>query len=343
MNIYIITVFGSYNHGSLLQAKALQKVLSCYGNASLYKNDSRKWSIIKTSLKRTKFILSRNHKFMWGIKYFVYELIEAIKIKIEWKKIKKTKHISNDGIAVLGSDEIWNLKRKECQYGFFWGIGINCELIAYATSINNASKDDLLKFPQMLKQLEKIKNISVRDSYTKKIIGSLSSVPIHEVLDPTFLVTPNRDRFVNSKPYIAVYSFEDQITEEERLEIIKYAKCNNLELIAAGQNVPWCNKCVHSKNGSPFYIFENATIVITSTFHGTVFAINFKKRFISFAHNNLKIINLLEELNLSQRSPKCKEDIIFLCGQPIDYEKVGNYLDTKKDNSLNYLNKIFEE
>ena len=84
---------------------------------------------------------------------------------------------------------------------------------------------------------------------------------------------------------------------------------------------------------------HNAKYVITSTFHGTVFYILFRKQFLVFPSNNLKIIEILSLFGLSSRGtidPNQIESVLLTC---IDYESVIDIVDKKRTESLDFLKK----
>lgn len=336
MRINIITVYGSYNHGSYLQAVNLYKAFAPYGDVYLVDTGTRKWNALRTAYRRTK-LFARYTKFTKIPKILVYECVEAFTVKKLWKSTEHINIIDAD-LCVLGSDEIWNISRKECQYPVFWGYGVKTGKISYAPSINTAGMADFKKYPNYIKYLNEIDNISVRDMNTKITLSHYTNKNISVVLDPTLLFDPEVIPFHYHKDYIAVYSFVGQISEEAQKEIREFAKKRNLDLIATGQTVPWCDKCVHSKKGNPFYIYKNAKYVITSTFHGTAYAINYRKDFITFGNNNTKILELLDQFDLKDRNVTVGTDIKTLLDKKVDVQSIDKKLKLYREKSFDYIN-----
>ncbi len=146
-NIKIITVYGSYNHGSFLQAKCLYEALGAYGSVSFIDKNARKWNYFKTPFMRIKHNLRVNVKHpLRNIKTVLFEYTEAAKSKINWRKLPSSSQTDCD-VCVMGSDEIWNINRPDCRIPFFFGDGVAAKKIAYAPSVNNASKEDFRKYP----------------------------------------------------------------------------------------------------------------------------------------------------------------------------------------------------
>lgn len=333
--IDIITVYGSYNHGSYLQAAALQKVLSKYDVTFLVDTKTREWDVLRTAYRRTK-LFSKYVKPGRLFDILVYEIIEGIIVKGLWKKTNHKDTITA-GCCVLGSDEIWNIKRKVCRYPVFWGAGIEAKKIAYAPSINTSTFEDFEANAEYIQYLNQIDCLSVRDYNSKNILDKYTDKDISVVLDPTLLLNPVEIPFTYKKDYIAVYSFIGQIDEEAQRKIREFAKENNLDLIATGQTVPWCDKTVHSKDGNPFYIYKNAKYVITSTFHGTAYAINYRKNFITFAENNTKITALVKQFGLENRIVSSAESVEKINFKPIDYGEVERQLEELRKKSFRYI------
>ena len=169
MEISIITVFGSYNHGSYLQALNLSKALSKYGNVQFIDYNTRQWNAFRTAYRRTKLFLRSSGQYNKFAKIACFEIREAMIIKKLWKKTVHSDKFSGD-VCVLGSDEIWNIKRSVCRYPVYWGDGIACPKIAYAPSINNSTDDEFEKNAQYITYLNNIDSISVRDRHSQEVM-----------------------------------------------------------------------------------------------------------------------------------------------------------------------------
>lgn len=163
------------------------------------------------------------------------------------------------------------------------------------------------------------------------------------VLDPTLLCEPEYFEFEKSKPYIAVYLFYDSMDKKLVNEIISFAHAHDLLLISAGQYISWCDFSVHSKNGNPFYIFKNALYVITNTFHGTAYAINYKTKFVSYAKGKKKIEELLQEFELENRIAENVGDLENILKRDINYEVVSKNLARLRKESMLYLSNSFDK
>lgn len=83
-------------------------------------------------------------------------------------------------------------------------------------------------------------------------------------------------------------------------------------------------------------MFNNASYVITDTFHGTVFSLIFEKQFCTIVRNNaFKVIDLLKEVGLEKIFEiPYEQRIMTLSNFPIDYDKVNIRIEKLRDISM---------
>lgn len=101
----------------------------------------------------------------------------------------------------------------------------------------------------------------------------------------------------------------------------------------------------HIKDAGPkefIGLFANASFVITDSFHGTCFAVNFGKPFVSISagKRSNRIISLLSLLDINERLVNNEDEFSNINFQ-IDSNKVLNNLNNIRNNSLNLLNTSF--
>ena len=87
--------------------------------------------------------------------------------------------------------------------------------------------------------------------------------------------------------------------------------------------------------------FAHAEYIIASSFHGTAFAVNFNIPFYSFVKsrrsNNSRIIDLLSDLQLSNRIVNDNELPSKVDWLSIDFTKANEILEMKREESIGYL------
>ena len=345
MRIGIITVYNSHNYGSYLQASCLKRELEQFGDVVFYNSKSR--GLIRSYLRKIKKIVKSKVRNLDIVKGALFELVEMFRLKKCWSSLNSTLVTDGIDVAVLGSDEIWNLGREVCRYPVYWGANILAYKIAYAPSINTANKGDIDQFPDYINYLKYINNVSVRDTHSREILASYLNSEPKIVLDPTLLfpVTTwtNEATCFKDKRYIAVYLFYGSLSTEEINAIIGFAKKKHMPLVSAGQYISWCDYSVHSKNGDPFWIFKSASFVITNTFHGVAFAINHSTQFVALVKGKTKVEGLLEMFELSNRIANNPTDISIILDTSIDYYNINHTLIRYRKMSRQYLLDSFTE
>lgn len=346
--ICIVTVYKSNNYGSLLQARALYDFLSKIDN-TVFLNKGQRSTFGILQIRQILASLFKDRNFSKAM-FFIRKFMNNSQ---GWKTLPSVniQYLQNnpDVIYVLGSDEIWNVARKTCADSIYWGDGLKGKLISYAPSANNTKIEDLDQ--KLYKEyLSRIQSISVRDSHTLNLAESMTDKSISEVLDPTMLFDAAYYQAKTSCPeiegdYIAVYLFEKKITGEEIKAIRGFAKSKKMKLVSIGPWIDWCDKNVLGKDNNPFLYYIKAKYVITNTFHGTAFAINFSTQFIAYTHNNLKVEELLKSFELSNRiaNGMTEDELINLFSNRIDKKIIDTIKLAKREQSIQFLTQAVKQ
>lgn len=380
--IGIITYFYYYNYGTMLQAYALQFVMEKLGRGNYSAEiidcrfDEKKLTRLDILRIRSKLIFY----YIFGIRrvikkakekriYANYEAKTSLRKKFFEKFLEDCCHLtpktygrSDDlypappifDIYVTGSDQTWSPKvglRDSLFLGFAPDEKVRA---AYAPSIGVASYSEEER--QYVKEhLRKYQFVSCREKYGTDNLNPLSPVSVETVLDPTLLVRSEEWRKIAVKPtfegkYILCYFIGDRQYYRDYAK--RLSKQLNLPLVfipvsfmdfSENENLMW-------ETGPREFLglINNAEIVLTDSFHGTIFSINFNKTFYSFikhsgkkAMDNMRIVDILERMNLLDR---LKEnyyggDIAF---SPIDYSGTNSLLQAERANSESYIEKILK-
>lgn len=342
--VAIITVQNSLNYGAYLQAYALSKTCSEINKNTYFINTKARKPYKETFKQIVKALLNFNFKKIG------YELTLIKKYKKAWKEFKiiSPKDIDKEDICITGSDEIWNISRKEMlNFPIFFGIGVNTNnIVSYAPSCNTTSIELFKKNPQLIEALKKFKAISVRDNHTKDVVSELIGKDIIKVLDPTLLKTKDyyktKEKIVDiNGKYILVYSYSDDIKPDEVKQIKEYATKNDLKLVAVGLHLNWCDINIAASPMEFLGLVDKAEKIITSTFHGTIFSFIYRKNFIVYPGNKNKVLNFLEDWNLQDRSTKIKKftDIVE---EEINYDIIESKINKEIEKSKQYIKNILK-
>ena len=90
---------------------------------------------------------------------------------------------------------------------------------------------------------------------------------------------------------------------------------------------------------------NNAEIVITSSFHGVAFSINFEKQFFYELSNsninfNSRIENLISIVGLYDREIKNEKKVNYANSTPIDYTKVTPKIESERLKSIDFIKEV---
>lgn len=313
----IITMHRVINYGSVLQALALQETLCLLGGNALIIDyvypESNSASISKTVIRKVKefcaLILARiGIRTNCSNNYFKRKSFELFR-----KRYLKTtkKEYSRDDLALLkdldfdvfitGSDQVWNPKHMLQHTAFLLSfVKNNSRKVAFS-----ASSATVLFQPSEIKILTKYlsqyRSISVREQHTAKRLEEISGKKIFTTCDPTLLLDEKQwQNYIDNnalKPYdnyIFVYILSYEINPYPYLfDLISEIKNKyNLPIIAMGDvdalKSYFGIKCITYASPSDFLnIIRNANLVITSSYHGTIFSLIFKRPFISLIQKNI--------------------------------------------------------
>ena len=155
-------------------------------------------------------------------------------------------------------------------------------------------------------------------------MNAISNKRVEVVLDPSFLFN-FMDKAVRPKEkcYILVYGvFSQQMIER----ILSYAHFTGKKTISISYGRPWCDLDLDTL--SPFQwlgYFANCDCVITTMYHGMIYAILNQKEFCMFRtpYRKNKLGDLPQALGISNRILDEDVSIEDVFKEKIDYSKVN--------------------
>ena len=172
------------------------------------------------------------------------------------------------------------------------------------------------------------------------------------VLDPTLLLSKNEwkekasitNRIIKEK-YLLIYSFG--MTDSIYNTAKKIAKERNLKIIMISNSLRYYQDITKFKGCGPLEflnLFYYADFIITNSFHGTAFSINFNKDFFVETSQgqavsvNSRIKGFLELLSMEKRDLQYANETI-----PVNYNKINQRLIELRKESMKYLKMIIEK
>lgn len=255
-------------------------------------------------------------------------------------------------VLIAGSDQIWNYQRTAFLEPFFLSFNTTPgpRKISYAASIglDSLPKDRQEEYRNRLKHFDAI---SVREEQAVKLLQPLCEQKVTEVLDPTFLLNKDEwnnvasDRIHFDFPYILSYSLNSSRGYHHFL--LAYARKHNLKILNLRHDFTKSEEAeiIDIFDAGPrefISLVQKAKIVITNSFHGTIFSINFHVPFISvlnpYSMTNSRILSITQQLGCSERvvfEDKIGKEQLML-GEMI-FDDIQAKLDAKKSFSINWL------
>ncbi|MDR0979389.1 MAG: polysaccharide pyruvyl transferase family protein [Lachnospiraceae bacterium] len=365
-NIGLITFHAAHNCGSIMQAFALQTKVKQLGyNCEIidFSNKGQKelyeiFSKRKTLKKYVRNLVLYPHKRRLKLHFKNYEdfirknLILSSKKYEEYKELESEKF--NYDTFVCGSDQIWNVTIKDYDDAYFLPFVKDKPKIAYAPSFGakNIEKhvQDIDKYR---KYLNDFNFLSVREQNGQKWINNITGKTVQVILDPTLLI--NREIYDKLErtsniidDYIFYYApnykkdidkFVKEISKKYNLKVIAW---NTKDYILKGLKYKGFELAKEQDPGIYLNLIKNAKIVITTSFHGTIFSSIYRKNFWTIKNGNMysdddRVITLINQLGLTERLIEPKFDDKWDYFQKVDYTKYNNNIDGLKKQSLEYL------
>ena len=365
--IGIITWFKYENYGTALQAISLQKFLRNNGEyvelIDFDLNDEN-LNIKKNKDKLIKKIYLKFGRFVYKIQRKKYKDDFVSKSnnfkKIIFENCLFSRKIENDfdyvnvcnsyDILLFGSDQIWNPSWYHPYYYANYE-SINAKRVAYAPSfgvnkiVNNKK--------EIRNALKRFSSIAVREKTGCDIVKKISGCDSSLVLDPTFLLSSKEwEKFESSlfidEKYILCYFLSDNFYHWTAVK--RFAKEKKLKLVVIPQNgfsYIMSDNVIRKCGVDDFLsLIHNAEFVITDSFHGTVFSIIYRKKFVVFERHdnknilsqNSRIYDLLKLVKLENYILKYNSSkIIYNKNIPFNhlYDDLKKYIILSKD----FLNK----
>lgn len=344
MDICIVTVYNSINSGSFWQAYALGRALQKMGHQVFYYESPTAYSpsspfVQKKILIKTFIKCGMNEAIRYS-----KSIAEFKKIQSEKFNIIQDKELKNMDFIVVGSDTVWNVKDK---YFYKWRhlfCGIifkGKKILSYAASSGNSCFEMTDK--DICESLSKFNYLSVRDEHTQNEVKKLTQRKAVLVCDPTLLLDKNDiiynypDRLNLEKPYIFVYLFQ-ALSEWQKEELLKYAKKNDYRIVSTlrKEKAPYTDELIINTPMNFCECMRNAKIVITDTYHGTIFPLLFRKQFVTVNRNKVTVNSILYQLNLEERLAT-DDNIREVLNSKIDYEGIEQELNSLRRKSYNFL------
>lgn len=259
-------------------------------------------------------------------------------------------------LYVTGSDQTWNPRYIYEDLSFFLQFAGDKPRIAFSASFGAQTLDD--DYKRFVKPwLDKYDSISTRELSGTSLVKDITGKDAQWTCDPTLLL--NKDEwsvFADKSPivkgkyilcYILSYTSNPYPYADEFIKYIHQKL--RMKVVCIDENGRYWHRYgytgIQDVGPSDFLnLFLHASFVITSSFHGTAFSLNFKKDFYSIVRadiNDERQYSLLENVGALDRlikvgSPMPDEDKILMTNKDYVYDRMELF----RSKTINYFSTI---
>ncbi|TCS74140.1 MULTISPECIES: polysaccharide pyruvyl transferase family protein [Lachnospiraceae] len=369
--IGIITFHGSHNHGSVLQAYATQQATNQLGFQSEIINFRMKSQKQYYALYQTKYGVMRFFRNLLLLpvhgarkkRYIKFEKFINTFYQLSGQELctyEDLKSIDEKyDVYLAGSDQIWSnlipeFKGSTIDYTDAYFLSFTSKKkVSYASSIGEISEEDLNKKKDLLRRFS---YITTREAAGAEKLSAIVEHPVETVLDPTFLLTKQDWKRLESKKELVKGKYILLYTLKGIRPGIQWGK----HLVLLGKKLGMKVVCV-----SPFFpimypgvenlinvgpcdflnLISHAQLVFTDSFHGTAFSINYNKPFYSLnmhGSRDARKTGIISMVGLEERILTSFEQIEQIQEYNLDYSKSEIVLNEKRKESFSILKSMLQ-
>lgn len=360
------------NYGTMCQAYALARAIQKLGhNAEYIRYEAIPYrSPVKVAIINLIKTVCQNLGIRYGLKteYSYLRSKEFRKLKDRYKRfhhlyipvsnsiyyLDTIQQVENKyDYFIVGSDQTWssycNTNPSTPFYLSFIQDGKKKR--SYAPSIGSTHTTEEYKL-RLKNELSSFNSLSCRENHNARMLSELLGKKVEYVLDPTLLLSPD-DWQVLEKPvpmpasYVLCYILGTKACISDYAE--KLGEQRGLPTYYIVTRPEYNKKENALKDISPeqfLWLLHHATYVVTDSFHGSMFSINFKKEFFSFAKretiestgiDNDRIMDFLSYFHIEDRFINDGE---FRIPTELDYSAIEEQLSSMRSSSYEYLKGI---
>lgn len=362
MKISVITLHRVTNFGSLLQTYATQKTLEKLGH------EAQIVDFVPEGLTFFRAVWPKGHSTVKRlIKFLPLALCNIIQYSMSDSFLRKYIHLTDKryssygqlssdvpeaDLYLSGSDQVWNTQNNNppADLGaYYLAFAGNAKRVAYAGSFG---KDDFSpeEAAQVTAWLKDYAAISVREDTAVDTLHSFGLDGVH-VVDPTLLLTPEEWKQLCTKKapkpgYVFIYNLNrNKVLEQAAVAI---AKKKGLRVINFADTFEFVGGAENRFGNDPLDFLNclsNADYVVTDSFHGTAFSLNFSKQFLSIPapKYNCRLESILRMTGIQDRMFTTVEEALEKIETPIDYTSAQEKLNQARARSIGFLKEALEK
>lgn len=353
MKIAILTQPLRTNFGGILQNYALQTALKKMGHEPVTIDYACRYTKTRWLMGRVKSIVTRtphhiqfphyNRAGQENLNRFIHQYMNMPKpVDAPTKEVIDS---LNPSAIVVGSDQVWS-PWANVPLDFLGNMYLDFipdykgKRIAYAASFGGGEWTYTPEWTEKCSKLAKMFDaVSVRENSGVGLCKEHLGVDAIHVLDPTLLLTGADYEKLLTRPakktnILFAYVLD---TSEEKVKLLQKVSDHfglKLKIQGANDDLSWDDSIEDWLAD-----IRDAAMVVTDSFHGSVFAIQFHRPFFSIVNNRRgsdRFTSLLSKLGLTNRLVNESTDISNITNE-IDWEQVESNLRVERETSMNFL------
>lgn len=364
MKIGIITFHNSYNCGSMLQTFALHNVLKKYGlNNEIidFSNEGQKnvyniFCKINNIKAIAKNLITLLCYFRLKANNASYENFKHKHFTLSNRAFISKEELSDEeyDIVIAGSDQIWNITIEDGDDAYFLPWVKQAKKIAYAPSFGAR---DIAKYTndkqRYIDYLNSFSYLSIREKNGQTWLKQLLNKDVQILLDPTLLLDADEyDKILEEchvpEKYIFYYAPGYDKSINKLVEEV--SKKYSLPVIAFNTKSYFWKGMFFSSFKLPsienpavyLYLIKNASIIFTTSFHGSIFSSIYRKCFWTIKNGEMfgdddRVLSLFSSLALDEHLIDLEFNVDFDYLKCISYNSFEEKLQVLRKQSLTFL------
>lgn len=349
MKYGIMTFQDTINYGALLQAFAMQKTFSDLKieNELI---DYRCDNIVKREFP--------DSVFKYGFFHIPGAIVNKIILLKKYKQLERFKHkycylsknkYDKSSICesvnvydkfISGSDIIWELDVTGQDTSYYLDFAPDSKKYSFSSSFGYTEIPK--NYVQISKKLlQKYNSISVRENESAEIIKELLDIEVPVTLDPTLLLTAAQWRNyeenvpINNKYVLVYFDDKDHMILSYARKLAEKKGCIVVYLSEKTRSEKNVKMMRAVSVGQFLWLIDHAQYVVTASFHGVAFSINFNTPFCYLNRTHQGRINtLMDKMNIADRDIRTS-DIVPLC-----WNEINMALNNERQLTMDYIKQI---
>lgn len=345
----IATFHFADNYGAVLQCYALQRVLNGFEGICAeiidYRPPEFRYGKAWTTEKERRLFLKKRQLFETFLKAHCHLASHPVTM-IDGRDYD---------YCCAGSDQVWCMDPQFKEY-FFPNIQEDVYTFSYAASMGFSVMEIKKKEKELCVSLPHFQTISVREKEHAEYLTKLFGQECRVVIDPTLLlgekdymplIPPEKKE---QEPFLFFYWLRNDHDLFRGIELANMlARLFHLRIIhsvygADSRMFFQGGRCMYYEGIENFlWYMKNADFVITNSYHGTLFSIQFEVPFYSFVVKSMRsrFDTLADYADISDRivtQMKALEEVDNL----IDFKKIKNEIEKFRAESMTFLREVIK-